>query len=272
MQTKEKRLYVNGLKSFSFIGDPGCDGLGAEIMSIFHLALSNSSGDIVLIGGDVVPNGTKHFYEIVSEIIEGATEKPVYVLCGNHDTAFYEQYFGEKDYYICSDDLLLIVLDNSKRVFSEHTLELLSQALSKDTRDNIVITFHIPPPNSVTGNSVSREEWDKVRNIVAPYQSRVKYYLCSHIHSYFEDTVDGIKLIASGGGGARIEEISGIETPYNHWVEFYFDNDGLLRYERKDVSLTALSRSVSAEVRNALIDAFNNECNEITCQVFQVTN
>ena len=74
------KQHVAGMSSFSFIGDPGCDGLGAEIMSIFHLALAHAAGDIVLIGGDIVPNGSKHFYENVTELIDSATEKPVYML------------------------------------------------------------------------------------------------------------------------------------------------------------------------------------------------
>ena len=252
--------HIADLRSFSFIGDPGCDGLGAEIMSIFHLALNHAAGDIVLIGGDIVPNGSKHFYENITALIDGATQKPVYMLCGNHDTKGYEYYFGKKDYYIYSDIMLLIFLDNSKRVFSEHTLNLLALALKENPRDSIVIAFHIPPPNSVSKNSVSREEWDKALKIIAPYRDQVKYLLCGHIHSYFEDTVDGMKLIASGGGGARIEKVDGIETPYNHWVEFFFDAAGSLRYERKDVSLKDLQRGISEEVKNALYESFTNEC------------
>ena len=261
MLKADVRNRAAGARSFTFIGDPGCDGLGAEIMSIFHLALSNAAGDFILIGGDIVPNGAKHFYENVTEMARGATGKPVYMLRGNHDTDDYERYFGEKDYFICSDNLLLIVLDNSKRAFSENSLNLLELTLKENLRDSVVIAFHIPPPNSVIRNSVSREEWEKALKIIAPYRGQIKYILCGHIHSYFEDVVDGMKLIASGGGGARIEEVDGVETPHNHWVEFYFDGDGELRHERKDVSLKDLERRVmSAEVKNALSEAFANEC------------
>ena len=251
---------IEGVRSFSFIGDPGCDGLGTEIMSIFHLALHKAAGDIALVGGDIVPNGSRHFYEDVVGMAGGAAEKPVYMLCGNHDTDDYANYFGEKNYYICSESLLLIVLDNSKRCFSEDTLHVLERALKENICDTVVIAFHIPPPNRVTANAVSREEWDKVVQVISPYREKVRYLVCGHVHSYFEDTVDGIPLIASGGGGARIEEVQGVETPYNHWVEFFFDSGGILRHERKDVSLHDMPRTMAADVKKALGEAFANEC------------
>ena len=85
--------------------------------------------------------------------------------------------------------------------------------------------------------------------------------MCGHIHSYFQDTVDGITLIASGGGGARIEEVPGVENCKNHWLEFFLDSNDSLQYERKEVSLKDLDRSISVEVKNALGEAFSNECN-----------
>ena len=43
---------LNPTSGFTFIGDPGCDGLGAEVMSIFNAACFEASGDFMLIGGD----------------------------------------------------------------------------------------------------------------------------------------------------------------------------------------------------------------------------
>ena len=100
MVKAEKVNYIKDMRSFSFIGDPGCDGLGAEIMTIFNLALGRATGNAVLIGGDIVPNGTKHFYENVMEMIDNSVRKPVFMLRGNHDADdyAYETFFGEKDY------------------------------------------------------------------------------------------------------------------------------------------------------------------------------
>ena len=251
-------IEIGPIKGFTFIGDPGCDGLGVEIMSIFNAACLEAAGDFMLIGGDLVPNGTNRFYKNVVEMADAVIEKPVYILAGNHDTLDYEAFFGKKDYFLYNSNLLLIVLDNSRRVFSQETLDLLQRAL-KYERDNIVLAFHIPPPNKIIKNSVSTEEWDKVLQIISPFKEKIKYILCGHIHSYFEDEVDGIKLIATGGGGARIEEVEGIEAPYYHFVEFSFDSAYNLIYSRKPVSFSKASM-IPPPVREAMENAFAGEC------------
>ena len=249
---------INAISGFTFIGDPGCDGLGVEIMSIFNAACLEAAGDFMLIGGDIVPNGTNRFYKNVIEMADAVVDKPVYVLAGNHDTLDYEAFFGLKNYFIHNSDFLLIVLDNSRRIFSQETLDVLKRALAYE-RDNIVLAFHIPPPNTVTGNSVSTEEWDKVLAIISPVREKIKYILCGHIHSYFEATVNGMQLIATGGGGARIEEVEGVEAPYYHFVEFTFDPSGSLNYRCKPVSFNKASE-ISPAVRESLEKAFAGEC------------
>jgi rubrerythrin/predicted phosphodiesterase len=259
-------IKLNGIKSFTLIGDPGCDGLGAEIMSKFNTALRCASGDFIIIAGDIVPKGNERFYKSVIEISDGAAAgKPVYMVCGNHDTDDYEMFFGNKNYYMYDEHLLLVVLDNSKRIFSEEALSVLSEALNAYARDTIALSFHIPPPNRVSGNSVSAEEWQKVVKIIAPFREKIKYILCGHIHSYFEDDVDGIKLIATGGGGARIEDVEGITRPYNHYVEFEFNTNYELHHKKKDISFysgedTSDGQSRHTAVRSLLEEAFTNEC------------
>ena len=254
----ESANQINRISSFTFIGDPGCDGLGVEIMSIFNKAALESDGDFIIVGGDIVPEGTTRLYQNVINMVDSNFTKPVYILCGNHDTNDYEKYFGKKDYYLYDDKLLIVIVDNSKRSFSNETLDLLRLAL-KTERDTIVLAFHIPPPNKITGNSVSAEEWGKVESIIAPCRSKVKYILCGHIHSYFEDDIDGIKLVATGGGGARIEDVEGIIPPYHHVVEFSFDNAGGLTHRFKPLMLNKGEPMPHAAAK-ALQDAFASEC------------
>ncbi|MDR3121474.1 MAG: metallophosphoesterase [Clostridiales bacterium] len=258
-------IQMERIGSFTVIGDPGCDGLGVEIMSVFNAALHGAAGDFALVLGDIVPNGARRFYEAVTAMVDSAKDKPIYMLCGNHDTDDYEAFFGRKDYYLYDDRLLLIVLDNSKRVFSDAALALLSRALERCARENIVIAMHIPPPNRVINNSVGEDEWAKLRSLIAPYKTKIRYILCGHVHSYFEDEVDGIKLVATGGGGARIEFVDGVETPDHHLVEFAFNRGGELLYEKKDVVFCRPRRGETARpstpdaVQTALREAFANE-------------
>lgn len=252
-------IRMEKIRAFTFIGDPGCDGLGAEIMSIFNAALREASGDFVLVGGDIVPNGARCFYESVTAMVDTALDKPIYMLCGNHDTEDYAAFFGEKNYFIYDDRLLLVVLDDSKRVFSQDSLELLERALKTCARDNIVLSFHIPPPNHVVRNSVSQGEWNKVLDVIEPYKARVRYILCGHIHSYFEDIVDGMRMISTGGGGARIENVENVDPPFYHFVEFTFDGEGKLTHEKKDVTFRGAA-DIPQEILSLLREAYVKEC------------
>ena len=251
-------IALEPISGFAVIGDPGCDGLGVEIMSVFNAACHEAAGDFILIVGDIVPDGTSRYYRNVVEMLDSAVDNPIYMLAGNHDTLDYETHFGKKDYFLYDSRLLLVVLDNSKRVFSQETLNLLKRALEYK-RDNIILAFHIPPPNKVTRNSVSEEEWVKVRDIIAPVLGNVKYLICGHVHSYFEDDIGGIKLVASGGGGARIEDVTGVEAPSHHLVEFSFDPAGNLRHIFKPITYT-MSSNTPTEVLDALKKAYTGEC------------
>ncbi len=250
---------LDRINTFAFVGDPGCDGLGAEIMSVFNLALNNSDTDFLLVAGDIVPIGSPVFYGKTAELMDSICRRPVYMLCGNHDTHSYEDYFGRKNYFICDDRLLIVVLDNSKRSFSEETLNVLREALNNYSRENIVIAFHIPPPNTVAGNSVTEKEWAKITEVIEPYKKNIRYFLSGHVHSYFEDDLDGIKLICTGGGGARIEPVDGISSPYHHVVEFYYGDSGL-SYRIKTLCFVENEFAHKQQINESLFDSFKEEC------------
>jgi rubrerythrin len=107
-----------------------------------------------------------------------------------------------------------------------------------------IIAFHIPVPNHFIANSVSEEEFDRLKSAYAPWKEKVKYLVCGHVHSRFEDVVDGIPLICTGGGGAMIEDVSediracDVE---HHMVHFYEEN-GELRYQIRNLPDDCYSR------------------------------
>ena len=254
---------IESFKNFSVIGDPGCDGLGASIMSTFAKSLAGIESDFKIILGDIVPLGSKKFYDGAADFINAVSNSPVYALCGNHDTDFYGEYFGLKNYTLASPEVLFIILDNSSRVFSGETLDFLKDALEKYSRENIILLFHIPPPNRFTKNSMSEAEWEKAAVIIRPYIKKIKYILSGHLHSFFEDETEGVKLLVSGGGGARIEFVDGsIDSmkAFHHCLNFYF-MEGELLFEH----ITLDGRNYEAEVldetlRGFLMNAFKNEC------------
>ncbi len=253
---------VQRIESFNVIGDPGCDGLGATAMSIFAGALNGCSADFAIVAGDIVHRGIESLYSSVKRLVDIVAPHDVYMLCGNHDTAYYDKYFGLKNYIIFDDRTLIVVLDDAARSLGEAALELLSAAVSGYARENIVIMMHIPPPNHVSTNSISREDWDKLLMIIAPVREKVKYIVSGHLHSYFEEMMDGTKLIVTGGGGADIEEITGLPDrtkAVHHSVHFYYEGDTL-----RDKFIPVVSGGYDRELtdpvlRESLEKAFVNE-------------
>lgn len=236
---------LENVHSIGVIGDPGCEGLGTYNMKVYAGALEESSqDDITLIVGDLVPAGTKHHYQMIQELTEVLAGNAVYSLRGNHDTGAYTEYFGLKNYALLTDDFAVIVLDNAVRSFEEEGLSLLKQVLSMEEVERAMIAFHIPVPNHFILNCVSEEEFTRLKNAYAPWKEKVKYLLCGHVHSRFEDQVDGIPLICTGGGGAMIEDVSkdiracDVE---HHIVHFYME-EGELRYRIANLSEDCYSR------------------------------
>jgi rubrerythrin len=121
--------------------------------------------------------------------------------------------------------------------------------------------MHIPPPNAVSGNSLSSDEWKKITSLLEPYRRSLRFILSGHVHSYFEDELNGIKLIGTGGGGARIEEVSGVSPPYYHRVRFFYNDAGCLDYTREDLTLESGVRRLWDEKIQALLsESFVREC------------
>ena len=238
-------------------------------MKVYAGALEESSrDDITLIVGDLVPAGTDHHYRTIQDLTEVLAGNPVYCLRGNHDTGAYSDYFGLKNYALLTDDFAVIVLDNAVRSFEEEGLSLLRQVLSMEEVEQAVIAFHIPVPNHFIQNCVSEEEFGRLKDAYGPWKNKVKYLLCGHVHSRFEDVVDGIPLICTGGGGAMIEDVSkdiracDVE---HHIVHFYLEGGKLChkiadlledcyKRERED---GILSRKLEETVQGELLAHFN---------------
>ena len=193
------------VNSMGVIGDPGCEGLGTYNMKVYAGTLEESAeDDITLIAGDLVPAGNAHYYEEISALTEVIAHNDIYVLRGNHDTGAYTDYFGRKNYALLAKEFSVVVLDNAMRTFESDGLELLKQVLQMEEVHQVIIAFHIPIPNHFIRNSVSEEEFERLKEAYTPWKNKVKYFLCGHVHSRFEDRIDGIPLICTGGGGALI--------------------------------------------------------------------
>lgn len=263
VRVSEPVIRLGNVHSVGVIGDPGCEGLGTYNMKVYAGALEECGrDDITLIVGDLVPAGTGHHYRMIQELTEALAGNDVYSLRGNHDTGAYTEHFGLKNYALLADDFAVIVLDNAVRAFEEEGLLLLQQVLSMEDVRQAVIAFHIPVPNHFIRNCVPEEEFTRLKSAYAPWREKVKYLLCGHVHSRFEDQVDGIPLICTGGGGAMIEDVSkdiracDVE---HHVVHFYLE-DGTLKYRIADLSEDCYSRErEDAVLRRKLEETLQGE-------------
>ena len=233
------------VSSMGVIGDPGCEGLGTYNMKVYAGTLEKSAeDDITLIAGDLVPAGNEYYYEEISELTEIIAYNDVYVLRGNHDTGAYMDYFGRKNYALLAKEFSVVVLDNAMRTFETEGLELLKQVLEMENVHRVIIAFHIPVPNHYIRNSVSEEEFERLKEVYTPWKDKVKYLLCGHVHSRFEDIVDDIPLICTGGGGALIEDVSEEirACDVEHHMVHFFMEDKDLKYRFDDLSENAYDK------------------------------
>lgn len=233
MKVTDQITRLCGVASMGVIGDPGCEGLGTYNMKVYAGALEESGkDDITLIAGDLVPEGTNHYYQAIQEMTEVLAGNDVYCLRGNHDTGAYTDYFGLKNYALLTDCFAVVVLDNAARSFEDEGLALLSQVLARDDVERAVVAFHIPVPNHFIRNCVSEEEFSRLKKAYGPWKEKVSCLVCGHVHSRFEDEVDGIPLICTGGGGAMIEDVSEEIRAWDveHHIVHFYEEDGELKY------------------------------------------
>lgn len=226
-------LRIPHAERINLIGDPGCDGLGAGIMTVYAKALSTSEADHSLIIGDMVPFGSKKIYQNVCDFTDSMAIHPVSCLKGNHDSDFYNEFFGSPNYALASDGLLIIVLDNAERVFTAESLDFCKLVLEQEKTENIIFAFHYPPPNPIAGNSINPPEWDDFRTIYAPYMEKIRYFVSGHVHSLVETEIDTIPVLITGGAGARIEQVNPeYDESYirHHIFQIYRDKKGLFTH------------------------------------------
>ncbi len=254
---------IPDFSSISLIGDPGCDGLGASTMSVFAKALTCQKTDFSIVLGDIVHRSIPSLYTSVTDFVNSVSKNSVYVLCGNHDTIHYDEHFGLRNYLLYNDKVLFLFLDNSKKKFEENTLSFIKSNISKFKRKNIVIFFHIPPPSAIGENTIKQEEWEKMKELILPFRENIRYIICGHVHSYYEDKIEGMNLIVSGGGGAKIEFLNpkiDKQKAHHHIVKLFFNNDDLLIHEH--IPLESYKYTEELKDKNTLSyleNAFANE-------------
>lgn len=250
--------------SFTLVGCPGSDGLGTEALRVFAQGLTGAEGDFIVVLGDVSPLGRDPFYRDIADFIDRTATKPVYVMRGNHDGPDFTEYFGPADCAVLSENFVLVMLDNSHRRFSDDTLSFLRDTLAIADSPNIVVAFHLPPPNRVSGDSLTQEEWSRFEEALGVWRNRISLFVCGHAHSYYEDDIDGLRLIVTGGGGARIPEMDRVVSPPHHAVEYRVGPDGVATTTLRPL-VAAAEVNRGPEVDASLEEVFAFQCQGHVC-------
>ncbi|KJU84227.1 Metallophosphoesterase domain protein [Candidatus Magnetobacterium bavaricum] len=194
------------LSSFLVCGDPGCDGYNTKNVVVFEEIL-RMQADFIVVLGDLVPIGTEKYFRQFIDIVNSNAKVPVFCLAGNHDVKEYEQFLGKKDYFIKAPNVLLLIIDNSMRYFSDETIQFVESTLKEHAGDNIFIMFHIPTPNPFIQNNMAAEQWDKLKKATHDYKDRIRLIFCGHVHAALYYKIDGYRVIVTGGAGSRLDPI-----------------------------------------------------------------
>ncbi len=250
-------------KSFTVIGCPCSDGYGANALQYFEIALSGAKGDFVTILGDISPLGRDPYYLRIARFIDRYSERPVHVMRGIHDGPDFSAYFGHADRAIITDEFMVILLDNSERRFSDDTLRFFWETMALSEKRPIILSFHVPPPNRISGDSLSAEEWARFEEVLGIWRSRISFLLCGHAHSYFEDDIDGLRLVVTGGGGANIRSMERVLTPQHHALEISIGRDGRPVIEMRHLD-SSHGLAEKTELQDILEQIYRVQCRNYT--------
>ncbi len=211
-----------------------------EPEAVFH------TGDLVDDGRD--PDEWIIFNDIASQL---PSQTPIYPALGNHEHAsslYFDNFDlpGNERWYSVDDidGLNFIVLDTGSDLSPATTLapaspqyQWLESELSSSisATDVTIVLFHYPLYS--TGYHGSDDKG--IRDGLVPLfqQYGVGAVFNGHDHDYERFTVDGIRYIVTGGGGAPLRN-QRYTSPYSelfvkvhHFCVLYFDKDGRLMVE-----------------------------------------
>ncbi len=246
-------------RSITVLGVTCHGGIGLEGLHHLRSGLTGAEGDIIAVAGDVSPLGRDPYYHAMAGFIDAySADRPVHVLRGNHDGPDFEECFGWADRAIFSEAFALIMLDNSGRRFSGETLDFLRETMAIVDSPNVIVAFHVPPPNRISGNTMSRAEWQRFEDALGVWRKRVTLLLCGHEHCYYEDDVNGLHLIVAGGG-ARMSPVERAVLLEPYALEISFDDSGNTVVHTRTFG-PALPDAHSPDVHAELLRAYDAEC------------
>lgn len=212
--------------------------------SVFESILTGAQRDgarFIIHTGDLVGRGTKNQFEwLLGELQEVNLSVPFCAVPGNHDLTMgpnrrlvYERAFGPRQYWFSYGDALFVAFDDSDGKCSPEDLQWLDSTLAR-LRPQYGLCFvftHIPPrdPRPNGAHDLSEDAANALMAVLTKHT--VTALFAGHIHTYLEDTVDGIPVYISGGAGATRDEPI---VPY-HYLLCTVNGKGSYQVRKVDV-------------------------------------
>lgn len=208
--------------------------------------------------GDLVGNGTDpdhwEIFNRIASLLPSGT--PVYPALGNHEKES-ELYFdnfelpGNERWYSVDDiegfNFIVLDTESALSVASSQYQWLQSElASSVSSTEYTIVTFHYPLYS--TGKHGSDEKHIGADLVPLFEEYGVDAVFNGHDHDYERSTVNGIRYIVSGGGGAPLRDQTGTSTYSElfvktyHFSVLYFDGEGKLNVEVWDDKVQLIDR------------------------------
>ncbi|WP_297092858.1 metallophosphoesterase [Thermococcus sp.] len=208
------RIEAGKLANYTVLafGDHRSDG-GKEVPPAFlkvRDAMNADDGVFIIDGGDLVYSGkVDEWGELMKE---WKWNKPVFIAVGNHEYRgeginVYHMLFGPTDYSFVLGDYYYIFMNNIDHDYglSDEQWGWLQDELerAKALGKKPVIVMHAPPvdPRPSGNHGMNYMDGKKLLQLMKTYNA---FGVFSHIHMFWDGTIEGVRYIVTGGGGAPL--------------------------------------------------------------------
>ncbi|TET86165.1 MAG: hypothetical protein E3J37_00290 [Anaerolineales bacterium] len=158
--------------------------------------------------GDLVERGRERNFQAFAEIMSDFS-LPFFPVAGNHDTEdgfldVYLQYSGAPAAHYSFDYGLghFVITDNHLGIMSPSELSWLEADLAATDQPLRMVFLHHPPFDPRGQDSIFHGGNEQFMALMKQYG--VSFVFAGHIHSYLEETRDGVHYVITGGAGAPI--------------------------------------------------------------------
>jgi 3',5'-cyclic AMP phosphodiesterase CpdA len=202
--------------SFAVCGDSrdDKDGIFPQILS----AVDNSDMEFLLHTGDMVNKESPAEWDLYRKAT-ARFRKPLRVVIGNHELqgGGTPEKFAERfglpgaSWSFTHKDTHFAIVDNAKGTFPDNTLAWLDRDLAAHPKGKggittLIVAVHIPPASDGNRPHGTRFDYEERSAKLLGILTRhgVDAVLSGHEHMQHVENWDGILLLISGGGGAKL--------------------------------------------------------------------